>query len=407
MRKKQIFIVMSIVLTLIVLFLAQKIIRSIIASQYSPVIFSQRTTQDVVTLHFRETIGESIPSLTTTPENQHILQCIEKQFNLPINIYDGVIALGGYGGDSSYLLDLSSSTLSILDEGKKIRSLTSSPDYAWLAYHDYENDKLIVLNATTGHKIIIPWEDDWLMLDGWLDGEHLIINMSGDEKGYLLINPVSNEKKYLADNFPDLSSVIYGHTSWWGSAKYSAGLNYVVYPRLDSHIVLWDVQNRREVVSLWSRGEPFAKMPVWSPSGNDFLTSINLFGEDGQFLSEGLFRVSIDGQITQLTYPDSTTRLEYSGYAWSPNERLVAFWIREYGNEYRLAVLSIQTLRITEYCITSDTPESPIWSPDSAQLVVSALDDNNDYATLLVDINKLESYRIADYFTLGGWLKSP
>lgn len=403
MRKKILIVAVTIAIITCTVYVVQlKTYTSPISPEYSHATAAP-------TLILNTSLAQSITppaSLSTMSEHQYSKQCVKIHSEIPLGIYDGSIVLGGHLGDASYLLDLPTLTLAVLEGGNSLIYESVSPDNVWMAYYDYDvNKELVVLEIATSKRITIPLEEEWFRLDGWLDNQHLIISLMGEKKGYLLINPFSGKRTMLLDDFPDVSSSVYGPASWWGSAKYNASLTHVVYPRIDSYIVLWDRLSHREVASFWSVGEPFAKIPLWSPDGNKFVVALKLMGPNGEHLPEELFIITINGERTQLTKLGNIIEGEFDGYSWSPDGNSVAFWIRS--DVARLAALNIKTLKVTEYCVIGDLHEPPIWSPDSRHLVVTALDDESKRATFLVDLNGLNAYRIADYFRLGGWLKHP
>ena len=129
-----------------------------------------------------------------------------------------------------------------------------------------------------------------------------------------------------------------------------------------------------------------------------------------------LYSITRDGETTHLTNLTSyySSILEISRYAWSPDERYIAFWLRygwigNFANE-ELAVLDLGTLEVTNYCITSSFAATiPVWSPNGKQLAFGNLsEDGEHWQVVLVDI--IQSF--AAVIAIGemdpvGWMISP
>jgi len=102
-------------------------------------------------------------------------------------------------------------------------------------------------------------------------------------------------------------------------------------------------------------------------------------------------------------------------YFWSPSGRYVALELLGakasdgYYND-RLAILDVQTKKITDYCVefrSSAGDPSLIWSPDETQILLNDKYITGHWRVILVDLTKGTAFPIAEDMIATGWMKSP
>jgi hypothetical protein len=358
-------------------------------------------------------------SPTVLPAARLDFQCLEIGHGLPMTgTYTGTIVLGGYTETLSYRLDLSAWIMEPLVEGYDGKSIFEavSPDRKLLAYQVFHENWLIVTTFDGKEQPIhISWEEDWGGIKGWLDNQHLQIYIEG---GLLVLNPFTGERRELPDNFPDLREPIGSGADWW-DISYNPTLTRAVYSRDpgDVHgnrIVLWNMQTVQAVTYLTSRNNPYGGEPVWSPRGDEFVMTLEDYDETKASLSDELYRVSQDGQITRVTNLSAyyNKLVSVQKYSWSPEANQIAFWVwygwKDSFQKDQLAVLDLDTLQVMSYCIDgAAVGDHPVWSPDGKQLIIEGRIDKDRLGTILVDLDRKQAFQIAGYFRPAGWMVSP
>ncbi len=361
------------------------------------------------------------PTFTPTvlPDARLDFQCLEITTSIPMTgTYIGTVVLGGYTETLSYQLDLSTWVMKPLLEGNTGKTIYEavSPNRKWLAYKPYNTNELIITTIDDHvQPLHIPWEEDWRGIKGWLNNQNLQIFIDG---GLLVLNPFTGESRKLPENFPDLGQPIGVGADWW-DVSYNPSLTRVVYPRDpgDVHgnrIVLWNMQTTQAVTYLTSRNNPYGGEPVWSPSGDEFVMTLEDIDLSKGTLDDELYRVSQDGQNTLITNLSAyyNKYLSVKKYSWSPDASRIAFWLW-YGwdksfQKDQLAVLDLETLQVTNYCIEgAAVGDHPVWSPDGTQLIIEGRIDKDHLGTILVDLDKKIAIQIAGEFRFAGWMVSP
>lgn len=364
------------------------------------------------------------PTLTSTvlPAARLDIQCLQITTTLPgAETYSGSIILGGYTQTLSYRLDLSTWDMEPLLEGANGKTLFEvvSPDRKWLAYKLYGVEGGIVTKINSQERPIhVPWEKNWGGIKGWLDNQNLQIYIKG---GLLVLNPFTGERRELADDFPDLAEPIGIGADWW-DVSYNPSLTRAVYqsnPGITDvkgqygRIILWDMLTNQAMTSFVSENNPYGGEPVWSPAGNEFIMTLEVVDLAKKTLFDELYRVSQDGRQTRLTYLSTYYNkfMSVQKYSWSPDARRIAFWLW-YGWEdslpkNQLAILDLDTLQVTGYCLSGGLSEPPVWSPDAKQLVVERNVRAEDGGTILIDLERNAAFKIAGDFKVAGWMVSP
>ena len=363
-------------------------------------------------------VPTSIPPLTSTasPEAHLDYQCFGKIAELPSGVYSGSLVLAGYDGPPDFL-NLSTKETKVVGNEQsngKLLSQTVSPGGDWLAYHNYQENILVVTMTNNSKTIKQNWEEDWFRLAGWINDQQIVIELKSP--AHLVFNPFTGERKILLADFPDLAEPIGIGADWWGMAKYNSDLTQAVYPATAGRIRLWNLQTRQPVNELVSVFYPFGSdEPVWSPDGDAFVISLRTYDGNHNVLPEELYKISHDGQIDKITslHEHYSQYLRISDYVWSPDASRIAFWLthnasQDKTEQKRMAILNLKTMQVIEYCVKGDVAisESLAWSPDGKYLAVMSLnDDRYDHSILLMDFEKKLMYPIAADFLLVGWLK--
>lgn len=184
-------------------------------------------------------------------------------------------------------------------------------------------------------------------------------------------------------------------------------------------VTLWDAQANQKVWEIETTD--WGDTPVWTPDGKQFVFAANLDLKQAQLNAREFFSVSRDGEARQLThfmdYFDEIYILD--SYNLSPNGKLLAFWIitqPSLASKPELAVLNIETGEVTNYCITGDAfadnrsePSSPIWSPDSTQLLVVSRIPEDTKVRRVVMVNLVQNHaaKILADMEPEGWMVAP
>ena len=288
------------------------------------------------------------------------------------------------------MLDLSSQTRMLFSaEGAMYE--TVSPDGKLLAYNDVDNKSVVVMDADGQHVTEIPDPDEYLTPVGWLDNERLMVDKRRGERGnfmaplpsLILFNPLTGEQQEWLPDYPNL----YDDSNLrWGMMNHfvlNSELTYLVYPTWGEGgpLVLWNVEEGRDVSRLYFGS---SREPHFSPDGDRVVASappqydglVNIYDGLPTVGGEELFLMGINGDLTRLTYFTTTSIVEQRDFAWSPDGKQIAFFLRIVGegsDEYQLAVISLETRQVVNYCIPG---LRPMWSPDGKHLLV-----NQDYDT--------------------------
>ncbi len=323
-----------------------------------------------------------------------------------------------------------------------------SPDYEKLAYYETNSDtqaqsRFVIVGPKITPNNYIP-KNDWLGLAGWLNNRTILFEKNIRNNDGYVGNPVpliawdvtSDQVQELAPDYPGIYSLFPEIVEWgnfrFSEVMYNPSLEFAIYPKMTPYdsLVLWDIKAKRQVTSL-TGFVFFGLEPKWSPDGNYFV--IAKYPENStKYLPEfkskqELFRISKTGSIDQLTYLTDEFDISFGHYSWSPNGKYIAFWLYSsfdypdsdwpYNAKFpRLAVLDSTTRKIKNYCITGgsfsktsnntpvfNSPDAPIWSPDSTELVVQSPSENGN-AVVIINIQMTNSSKILDLGLPIGWL---
>ena len=362
-----------------------------------------------------------VPTSTPTPTPAPLPACIELK-NEEITFDEGTIILAEY--NYSTLWDLKSSKRIYLGISGYV---AISPDYEKFAY--ISGNYVIVASAdgTWLHKY--PAFQSWSGVIAWLNTDKLLIERSeatyrnpGALSQVIVLDLATGDFDIIHhDEFPDIVFSTYRGIGpdWLGNLAFlpNSKLSYAVYAK-DSDvrsIILWDRVQQKEVVNLDRFG--FGSSPEWNKDGDYFITSGSVEEENIPYYewSEDLFLVQTDGVIKNLTNLAVKYHSIVSGYALSPDENRVAFWLnfRKSNNwGWRLAILDMETGALSNYCTNMGrgyTPHAPFWSPDGNYLLFSSYDSPNylhTWSVSILDKENRNSMEISQTAWPDGWLHS-
>ena len=398
-----------------------------------------------------------VPTVTPTirPEIGVKINCLEIQPTFPQETnLNGVLALAPDDDSPMYkgfFLNLKTGEKTLLRGGdtQGLSSASVSPNRKLLAYYLLTEKlymaRLVIMGANGNPMLdrLVSWSD-WFSMVGWINNEQLIFDRYElhQDGNYLvhpldaiLYNPFTKTQKELPSDFSGVWTLESPHWDEFSliEASYDPTFSYVVYPQNGPKLVLWDLQ-RKQQIAAFDTNVFFGSAPRWSPDGQKFLTHNSIASDKPGAIDntrQELYSIDTNGEVQQLTHLTTLyEKAQFTKYIWSPDGRLVAFWIRTEPDNYpgsssngnhpfRLAILDLQTQLVTNYCLSGDvkvlnpkggiigySPNTPIWSPDSSSLLIHSPNGEKSGMTVLVDIERGSAFQIADNMLPIGWLIS-
>ncbi len=410
----------------------------------SPVSESSPTEKQALTQEIAE-------SETPTAYTQKLeIETVEVLPQLPnTSEIAGTIVLGQtIGGSLSvvktfYLLDMQSGEIIAHIQPNPpnyaIDNVAVSPDGKMLAYYSVAShpDHLIFINAE-GQELLdvpifneegeylqndlIPGEIEWAAFY-WLDNERIVIEKypyQRDNKGKravsaILFEPFQGTAQEFLPTYPDifLFRDLYDSPRWrklhYSKMIFEPGLTRLVYGTDDLNIVLWDLENEKEVLRLPE--VPYDDSPGWSADGSSFLTT----QEKGKAGSADLYQYTRDGEEIRLTYlEDKISDFRVRSMVWSPDGEKIAFLVSTedpfcgggYPDNYPgiIDLNNMQTVHL--YCLHTYFNHFPVWSPDSSQLLLMHKGDSYVFATIVLDFEDSNAAILDTQVVPLGWMMS-
>ena len=278
-------------------------------------------------------------------------------------------------------------------------------DGKWLAVrHD---DVLMIAN--TQEQITLPWEyGNWSYFMGsWLaDNQRLVMDPLYEDDDYVhdeifILNPFTGYQELFAPELP-YPEGSYGLIDAFGpTAYYDPTLTRVAYKISEYILVLWDLEEGRE---LWRLVEPnlmLRERAFWSPDGN-FMAVTNVIGDHTTpiWLDENVsFQALLIDRTGEVVWQDPYPYNEWGQasmrFTWSPNGRYLALYRESTdGNHARTLILDTTSMEVLDYCITSYSTKDVIWSPDSQQFIAwdvlqgTPLSEDGVFQNILVDLSR-------------------
>jgi len=294
-----------------------------------------------------------------------------------------------------------------------------TPDRNWMIF-DYisnaENTEKVFILSTTDlqEKRVVPYYSEvWSnTVVGWtIDNEYLII-VPRHRPSYLLylFNPFTKNQQLVEPVFlPPGREIIDNSWAVFGlSVAYDPTFTRVVYREDEDTMVLWDLEDEKE---LWRIDEPMIMeddAPIWSPDGAYFVI-LDCFSDGTDIFDDELFQIVIvDRNGNEFWRSEELpyfTQVRSTGtVSWSPDSKhLLYHWLNEEENDLHTFILDINSFRETEYSFWG---KGHIWAPDSSQLIFKqwsfGLDLNGieDFPCIALDIESGESIHISCNDTL-------
>ena len=376
-----------------------------------------------------------LPSRTPTAEaNTSHLQynCLQASSVQSFSVAEGSIAT--FNGETNKISLWTLNKEHQLDLGRTEILNGASSTHEKIAYIDADRQEVVVVSAQGEELAAIPVQNNWVEILDWMGGENLLISSMprrGDggwlpPSSTIILNIVSGKYSEVSPDYPDIYPYTSGPPNFgrysYSITAYDPTLTRVVYPGvtpIDFFIALWDVPNKHEIARLQL---PYSYYPPkWKSDGSSFLISVppqytdfegkihkNIPDELPYVDGNELVSVSREGEIERLTFLATNYKAEESAYVWSPNGKLIAFWLKIEGDNrgWQMAVLNAETGEATSYCIGNGDGSFPIvWSPDGDQIIGTFRNaDNGKLKSILVNINTNIAYIIHEEEIVVGWM---
>jgi len=311
-----------------------------------------------------------------------------------------------------YFLDLKSNQILEIEDKTQISANAPDTDESWVMLNSNKNILIVSPISLSKHYAIIRTADeiirtydtqgqeDWNR-GRWLDEEHMVFqNWFAPHGSYTIViyNPFTGEQKNMQINLPNPYIVQdTGGSVSWVKADIDPSLKRVLYNDKDGRLVLWDLDTQKDIASLPSPTDLIEG--TWSPDGEKFairFPSLNSAPTE-------LFIMDMDGTVTKLTdfsqnYPFANV---YRWPSWSPDGRLIAYWLKISNTANAdpttlrqwLAITNTTTLDTQIYCLSPNKPPTSggkiVWNPDSTQVIVNTDVLSEKVKPVLVDLIKL------------------
>jgi dipeptidyl aminopeptidase/acylaminoacyl peptidase len=355
-----------------------------------------------------------------------------------ILVLDSQVDIGnGRVSPESFLMNMETHAMTqIAGPDRNLIQFAVSPDRKWLAYRDLK--RLFIVSPDNQPRKIYSWKENWGAIN-WLGNQRLAIGLQQlseqndlvkRSSTLLILDAFSGKSEVLSPDFPGIYD-LYPLPSWdgWGETAYDSALSRVVYLQGGAsgpiNYVLWDIKHQQSLAVFEIAGE-LTTVPRWSPDGQSFAFAPSLLLPIEKWPLYEIYKVSKDGQATQLTHlTDYYPWVYIPDLSWSPDQRFIAFWYShwaengepDFNSHYTqyLAVLDLSNDRVTDYCVVGEPAAEiglrknppPLWSPDSKQLVVQSQYSGSHSQVVLVDIEQGLAFTIGQDLKPEGWLASP
>jgi hypothetical protein len=361
-----------------------------------------------------------------------VSNCLEPKNDLPL--FSGKIV---YIEESQgrWLKSIDGITGEITEINKDVNLFFSnvlvSPDHKLLIYIEMNPQKIgqskIIVSDSKIKKINeINWKSNWINIADFHDNEWLLINKSGRNGiSQFLLNIFSGEEKDISQvEFPNIRDQL-PNLYFWGNHNisqvvYDQSLTRAVYPSNGdgSPIVLWNIEKNEEI-SHYKTNNGYSFAPLWVDNGSKFFIGLAPISENqsNKSITE-IFSIDRDGKIEKISeFSKYFNDLEITAAILSPNMKYLSLLSNseEYsdqeisgfpGRYTSVMSVDLSTKNIIDYCIPSDNPFSPVWSPDSNQIAFSYNIDNENSYIFIIDIKNSTAYKILEQRQkIVGWLQ--
>ncbi|MBI5351760.1 MAG: PD40 domain-containing protein [Chloroflexi bacterium] len=252
-----------------------------------------------------------------------------------------------------------------------------------------------VVNTFPTHNDWYPW--------GWLDNERIIILTRLEPHDVVILNPFTGTETTIHLDLSNPHINIQTDTESLIPTSLDSSLERVFYydEKNGGRLVLWDINNRKEISTLAfvvpaDETVGYGLASGWSPNGKKLVT---VSPNNHNDIPNELYELDVDGNVVQLSkFNQKYQFANVSVPAWNPDGRNIGFFLR-FGNapvtnwhdlEQRLAILDTETLAVKSYCLPEKITFLPAswitWSPDGQQLAVTAKLSNGKVKPILIDV---------------------
>ena len=171
---------------------------------------------------------------------------------------------------------------------------------------------------------------------------------------------------------------------------------YPAWPNDDLQLVLWDVENKRELASLRYTLAQLSRDPFWAQDGSDFLIAAT------KEQSVEWYQVTRDGAIEQLTHFGEFLKdaeFNYPSRSWNGRYLVFQMFYNSRKNSKYL-FLDLASQSLDGFCLNlggegSGSLRSPVWSPDNKYVVITnGTYSDNSTDVIVVDVEQQEAFHI-------------
>lgn len=274
--------------------------------------------------------------------------------------------------------------------------------------------RLIILDAYGQQKAAIPWMENWGVIRGWLDDNHLFIDGNAPRIGTIfIVNPITGEVQEFSSTIPNIYDE-YPPAIW--SVMPNSDLTLAVYPNSTSQeegvgYSLWNTVTQKKIWHQDSITAP-SILPFWSSDWMQF----GVIVEESVTLenqSEILILDSFGRSVVQTDFSSNYSYVFIGNYVnWSPDGRYLFFWLSIGSSDNppqttSLAMLDLKEKTVTDLCIKSyGSGNKLIWVRDGEWLITWS-----DEAASNILINLLENeayiFPIPVNRPIDGWMIKP
>jgi WD40 repeat protein len=325
---------------------------------------------------------------------------------------DGILLLQSQG--NYRLLNISNlSETPLIDQPGRIYAHHVSPDRKHLIVEVCDDGCVYILKNSTQIINTIPSQNYWILWQ-WLDNDRVIILSRIEPHNVVILSPFTGDVEILEVNLPNPYTIHQTEKESVIPISLNPSLNNVLFYKenLGGRLILWNINERREIVSLPYELDRSVGFDSWSPDGQRYVTA----SPDNRTTTvNALFEINVDGALSQLTHYDQ--EYEFSNVTspvWSPDNQHIAFWLKlstptnsnpENLSQY-LAIMDALSLETKILCQTFSTPyysAFPIyWSSDGRQLIANTRTDKGVVEPIVIDIVRNTRTKIN---TGGSWVE--
>jgi hypothetical protein len=350
---------------------------------------------------------------STSTQNEITENCIElSEENSGIH-GSGILLLRSQL-DLNNILNLQDSAESkLINQDGMLRSYLISPDMKHLLVEVCNNGCKYVLKNSVETINTTPSQSDWVLWQ-WLDNKRVIILSRIEPHNVMLLDPFTGNIEKFGLDLPDPYTIHQTNIESIIPISFNPSLSTVLFyeEKPKGKLVLWSIDNAREIASLpYTVGRSVSFSP-WSPDGQRYVT---VSPNPRVTKANELFEINIDGFITQLThYNQENEFANVASPVLSPDNQHIAFWLKistasnsnpEDLPQY-LAIMDTFSLETKILCQTYSTPYYPsssvFWSSDGQQLIANTRTNEGIVEPTLIDLVHLTKTKIN---THGAWVE--